>query len=304
MLDARQALIFVNRWKDSHEHREAFATLAGRAEALLNVAQALNAFEDVQPLLPYDIYRSIDLRIIADLRDALVSGKIPPGEVRQRAEARGQLHWARHDPSIQSLYRALAAAAELLERLPKLDLTIESFDAGIQKYAATWWQVDQLYRKFIHHSCESGQTALLEQLAQRIEGLYINEFVGKLAQRWQEWVDRCAVWSSSTIPVQREFFPRFVQSQTAEGRKLFVVISDALRYEAAVELQDRIRREDRWTAEIKPAVGVLPSFTQLGMAALLSEASPWVCDRPMEKPLKGRNNRPPLKRAYAALSGL
>ena len=133
-LDTRQAVMFVNRWKDSQEHRAAFATLSERAEGLLNISAALNQMEDVRPLLACDIYRRIDLRLLADLRDGLVAGTLPPGEVRQWAEAREQLHWARHDAGIKSLYRALAVAAQLVETLPKLDLTIESFDAGLEKY--------------------------------------------------------------------------------------------------------------------------------------------------------------------------
>lgn len=268
-LDARQAAIFVNRWKDSQEHREAFATLSERAEDLLNISTALNQMEDVRPLLTCDIYRRIDLRLLADLRDGLVTGTLPPAEVRQRAEAREALHWARFDPGIKSLYRALAVAAQLIETLPRLDLTIESFDAGLEKYAGTWCQVDQFYRQFVHYYSQSGQTALLEQLAARLEGLYVNEYLSQLSQRWQEWLDRSTAWASSTTPGQRDFFARFVQPQVADGRKVFVIISDALRYEAGCELMERIQREDRWTAEVKPMLGVLPSFTQLGMAALL-----------------------------------
>ena len=92
------------------------------------------------------------------------------------AEARSRLHWARHDKVLQSLYHSLAAAAELMEALPRLDLTIESFDAGIDKYTKTWWMIDQLYRRFIVHYTESNQTALLEKLAAKIEGLYVNEY--------------------------------------------------------------------------------------------------------------------------------
>lgn len=267
-LDPRQSQVFLNRWMDSGEHREAFEALSERADGMLNISAALNQVEDVRQLLPAQTYRRIDLKILADLRDGLVSGALAPTEVRQRSEARSQLHWARYGQGILSLYRALGVAAEFVETLPKLDLTIESFDAGVEKYASTWWRADQLYRKFICHLNASGQTALLEKLAARIEGLYVNEFVSKLAQRWQEWVDRCTQWSS-IIPSQRELVPRFLQPQIAEGRKVFVVVSDALRYEVAREVVENILREERWTADLKPVLGVLPSFTQLGMAALL-----------------------------------
>jgi uncharacterized protein (TIGR02687 family) len=268
-LDPRQSLVFLNRWMDSGEHREAFELLSERADGMLNISAALNQIEDVRPLLTVQTYRRIDLKILADLRDGLVNGALAPTEVRQRTDSRSQLHWARFDRGIQSLYRALGIAAELVETLPKLELTIESFDAGLEKYASTWWKADQLYRKFIFHLNESGQTALLEKLATRIEGLYVNEFVSKLAQRWQEWVDRCSQWSSSVVTNHRDFVPRSLQAQIAEGRKVFVIVSDALRYEAAREVVENILREERWTADLKPALGVLPSFTQLGMAALL-----------------------------------
>ncbi len=48
-----------------------------------------------------------------------------------------------------------------------------------------------------------------------------------------------------------------------------MVISDALRYEVADELLRLIRQEDRYEATLEPALAMLPSFTQLGMAALL-----------------------------------
>ena len=50
---------------------------------------------------------------------------------------------------------------------------------------------------------------------------------------------------------------------------MFVIISDALRYEAAADFAQRLRSANRWTAEVDAVFGVLPSYTQLGMAALL-----------------------------------
>jgi len=271
-IDPRQALVFLNRWKDSEEYRASFEALSERTDRLLNVSAVLNQMADVRPILTCETYKRIDMRIIADLRDGLVKGTLAPAEARQRAVARAHLHWARHDKALQSLYHSLAAAAELIEALPRLDLTIESFDAGLDKYAKTWWTIDQVYRRFILHYSESNQTALLEKLAAQVEGLYVNEFLSKLGQRWQEWIDRCTQWKSEAVASQRDLIARFVQPQVTDGRKVLVIISDALRYEAGRALLDRILAEDRWTGDIKPMLGVLPSVTQLGMAALLPPA--------------------------------
>ena len=42
-----------------------------------------------------------------------------------------------------------------------------------------------------------------------------------------------------------------------------------MRYEVGEELTALIRQEDRYDAEIEAALSMLPSYTQLGMAALL-----------------------------------
>ena len=69
--------------------------------------------------------------------------------------------------------------------------------------------------------------------------------------------------------MQHRFFKQQVSSFLNAGKKVFVIVSDALRYEVAEELLGLIRREDRYEASLKPAISVLPSYTQLGMAALL-----------------------------------
>ena len=65
------------------------------------------------------------------------------------------------------------------------------------------------------------------------------------------------------------FFENHVQPVLDRSAKLYVVISDALRFESVSELKERVIREDRYTCELEGMLGMLPSYTQLGMAALL-----------------------------------
>ena len=55
--------------------------------------------------------------------------------------------------------------------------------------------------------------------------------------------------------------------------KMAVIISDALRYDVADECLGKIRALDRFDAELNPIIGMLPSYTQLGMASLLPNTS-------------------------------
>src|SRR5262249_56538593 len=59
----------------------------------------------------------------------------------------------------------------------------------------------------------------------------------------------------------------------AENRRAFVVISDAFRYEAAQELVRELNGKYRFEATLSSQLGVLPSYTALGMASLLPHKS-------------------------------
>ena len=71
------------------------------------------------------------------------------------------------------------------------------------------------------------------------------------------------------IPNQADFYRTYVKPVTAAGNKVFVIISDALRYEVAVELTGKLLRETKGSAKITAIQSVFPSATIFGMAALL-----------------------------------
>lgn len=89
-------------------------------------------------------------------------------------------------------------------------------------------------------------------------------------------------------------------------KRLFVVISDALRYEAARDFADRLNSQagKGWQAEVDALLGVLPTFTQLGMAALLPGAQLGLNPNDATALVDGQSatgtdNRDKLLKAYA-----
>ncbi|MEJ7592060.1 MAG: BREX-1 system phosphatase PglZ type A [Planctomycetaceae bacterium] len=147
-------------------------------------------------------------------------------------------------------------------------LEMETFEDGIRRYTQTWWQIDSLYRQFVFHSRESNSTTLFVGLNQAVEQNYSNRFLLPLGDRWQAIVDQSEKWAPQSA--QREFFLNKVQTPfLAKNKKVCVIISDGLRYEIGHEFAERIRRENRYSAAISHMVTGLPSYTQLGMAALL-----------------------------------
>ena len=78
-------------------------------------------------------------------------------------------------------------------------------------------------------------------------------------------------WQIDKVPNQHQFYQRHVRPRLEEGenRRVFVIISDAFRYEAAQELTAELNGKYRFEADLSSQLGVLPSYTALGMASLL-----------------------------------
>jgi uncharacterized protein (TIGR02687 family) len=111
--------------------------------------------------------------------------------------------------------------------------------------------------------------SLLESLNNQIENLYSNNYLLKLNDTWQQVVDSSQRWDAAPLQKQQDFFEEYIEEYPRNQKKVVVIISDAMRSEVGEELLDRIKSEDRYAAELDEAVTMLPSYTQLGMAALL-----------------------------------
>ena len=259
------ALVFLRRWKDNVRHQAAFEALSADASDVLNIESDLQS-RDYRKLVELDLFELIDQKILSDLVRDGAQRTLAASATEQVVRRRRQSHWYdryRHP------YEAIDYAARFLAGLDSVDLTIHSLADGIQQYSRTWYEFDQLYRKFVYHAGQAGQPTLLAPLAEQVEKRYNNQFLLKLNNAWQVQVDACTRWDAPTILRQQEFYERQVGGFLRKGNKVYVVISDALRYEVADELLRLIRQEDRYDATLDPALAMLPSFTQLGMAALL-----------------------------------
>ncbi|WP_447018349.1 BREX-1 system phosphatase PglZ type A [Shewanella algae] len=197
---------------------------------------------------------------------ATVARTATAADVEQSVRQRRQSHWFSH---FEDVYLALDHAAQFLQTLDAVKLEMTSLADGVEKYAKSWYRLDQLYRKFVYHARKSGQASLLEELSAQIENQYTNNYLTRLNDRWQQFVDSAPSWTAAPIMLQRNFFSRCVKPFLERKTKVSVLISDAFRYEVGEELQSLIRREDRFEAELEPVLSMLPSYTQLGMAALL-----------------------------------
>jgi len=259
------ALVFLKRWKDSRQFEASFETLSGDCADILGIEQDLTK-RDFRNLIELDYFRLIDQKIISDLVSAVALRTITSGDVAVLVRQRRQGHWYRE---YRHLYEAIDYAAQFFNAMSESSLTMDSLVEGIERYSRIWFRLDQLYRKFTYHVRISGQASLMGSLADQVENFYSNNYLLKLNDHWQSFVDASKQWDASPVLLQRNFFDRYVKPFLNKDNKVCVIISDALRYEIGDELISLIRQEDRYDAQLEPALSMLPSYTQLGMAALL-----------------------------------
>ena len=115
----------------------------------------------------------------------------------------------------------------------------------------------------------SGEASLMDKLTDQIENLYSNNYLLRINDRFQSFVDGVREWKVQSIPLQKDFFRHWVRPFLLKKNKACVIISDAMRYEVGEELLSLIQKEDRYDAKIEAMLCMLPSYTQMGMAALL-----------------------------------
>ena len=256
--------------RNDRRSQEAMATLAKRAARDLDYKSKIEdaSFRD---LVAVDLFEETDQKIISDLARAVAEQTVTPREVTDVVRARQSSVWI---DNYKQLYTAVASASELLGELASLNLGMQSFDDGLERYRREWFRIDQLYRQFVYAARTAEYPKPLEALREQVEKRYTNKFVYELGNAWQQQVDQVEKWRSTVLRSQTAFYSRYVEPLVRDGdKKAVVIISDALRYEVADELGSLIRQEDRFDANLEAVLGVLPSYTQLGMAALLPHSS-------------------------------
>lgn len=272
------ALSFFNDWKNGVKTRETFKALSKAVAAKMNVAQDIAAVQ-IRDFGSLDVFRDIDAQIVKNLVAEADRGSMRADDAaRLISQRKDSCYWL----DFANAYQACEAAIRFFAALSTIDLT--SADAGdaIAKYAGSWYQIDQQYRLFIEFYNEAKKADdcvidLFESLKSKVNGQYVHSYLDKQSVTFQGYVNGMTEWKFDGVKMQRDFWKDWIANA---GVNVCVIISDGLRYEIGKELADAIEATHRYSAEITPMVSMLPSYTQLGMAALLPHKTLDICGGP------------------------
>ncbi|ATX77099.1 BREX-1 system phosphatase PglZ type A [Reinekea forsetii] len=270
-----------SRWRDSSRYYTSFDCISAWVANALGISDKISNLS-LEALAPVATFEAVERQIIVAMADVIPQADLKDlGRFQDVVSVRRDSYWAsRHkDDDTRRKYRviydALDAAISLfsLRRQHDDGFHYPSCDALYRAYQGELYQFDMAYRHY-HTAALVAQVDLLKKLDNEVENCYSYWFMDNLAKNWGERLDnenRLSDWRITDVPVQHQFYQHTVARALGrdKNKRVMVIISDAFRYEAAVELEQRVNEKRNSKATLTSQLGVVPSYTTLGMAALL-----------------------------------
>ncbi|WP_079914139.1 BREX-1 system phosphatase PglZ type A [Paenibacillus sp. 32352] len=263
------AFVFIDHWMHHKMDYLVYDQLAEMAEKEIRLADIVNQLP-VEEFKTADTFPYFDKAIIIYIANSLDARLEDYEEYSKLINLRRAKHFYE---KYQSIYEALYYTVKMFEFHKKYSLGIPKAQAldMFRAYVNDYHQLDTYYRKFYVAYDNESNSEILKKLKGMVENLYTNWFIGELNSHWSAAVqdEMKSSWVIPGIQNQKDFYRSFVSPKLHQGDRVFVIISDALRYEIAAELSDKLNSETKGACEIQPLLGVIPSVTKLGMASLL-----------------------------------
>ena len=215
------------------------------------------------------IHELILIKLMTEIADSIIDVNI----IRETVEKRRTCVWYEE---VKDFYEGILQIANMQDFFKEHTTGFHSAQAVKvwKEYITEYYKMDTYYRLFHRSYGRSLKTYhaklhdLFSHVMEKAEGLYKNWFLGQLGENWSkvcaEEMERYG--KILEVPQQTDFYKSKVKD--ADNR-VFVIISDALRYEVAADLAEQLRRETKSQVDLSSMQGIFPTITKFGMAALL-----------------------------------
>lgn len=262
---------FISEWMTGEHKQELVKILRNVEEELL----LRNRFNKV----PYDdlagteVFPCVNECILMQIMTEISNHIIDVDEIINMVEKRRTLAW----------YDDVACYFDGILQVANMQAFFLEHSAGFhtvearniwKEYIEDYYRMDTYYRKY-HLAFGKSLTVgndylddLFKQVTDKVEGLYTHRFLNDVGNNWSNaCADELAEYGRILeVPQQVDFYNQKVKP---ENNRVFVIISDAFRYEVAVSLAEQLRRETQSQVTLEACAGIFPTVTKFGMAALL-----------------------------------
>ena len=255
-------MAFVDQMMNSSLYKDSFRRISDKIYRSIDGDRIFKDYE-IENLTNIDVFKGIDKKIITWALDRLLdenlNAEVNGSSLVNICKSRKFKHFKdlysdQYDVLINAYYLILNKDFKAEDNI--LDLVAE--------YDNKYYKMDTYYRKFYYHLDRVENNGIFEELQTLVENIYINRYLDIISKEFSNRLD----YSNLKVKykLQKDFYDNFVAGR---NERIIVIISDAFRYEVGKELIERFKYDEKIEAEIEPQIGVLPSYTSLGMAVLL-----------------------------------
>lgn len=263
----------IHEWMHS-EYDDALYEIARQVEKHLHLEDRFSKLEVVD-LVNSDCLPCINECILRRFMNEINDNVIKADDIIKVVEKRRTMKWFKR---VRYYYDGLLQVANMQQFFQNHQSAfhIAEHDEMWKAYASDYYQMDKYYRLFhlaFNKSLKQSCTVLDDQyknVADYVENLYKNWFLQKVGTSWSNiTVDELEKDSKlAAISQQEDFYNKYVVPMKSNGR-VYVIVSDALRYEVAVQLTEELIQKTNGSAKLTNMQSIIPSVTKYGMAALL-----------------------------------
>lgn len=262
-------IIFIDHWINHKTDSAKYDMLSEEYEKEVNIAQIVNEL-DIEEIKDIDILKVFDRAIIKNIVDSLENKIEDYDKFIEIIRRRRTKHFYEQ---YESIYEALLNAVEMHKFYKKYSMGIPQKNSNklFKDYIEEYYKMDTYYRKFYYFYDLKPESNIINRLKTLVEGLYVNWYLPEIGTNWTYTIDDDMLrdWSIPGIVNQRDFYNTYIGPMLSKGDRVFVIISDALRYEAGIEIAEKLNEEVINSTNTYAMLSVAPSITKLGMAALL-----------------------------------
>ncbi|NEZ41026.1 BREX-1 system phosphatase PglZ type A [Paenibacillus alvei] len=259
-------IAFLDNLMNNVLYRARYNDLSRFVAADLNAAAV---FEEYKPedLVGCDTFAFMDNLIIHWVIERLMTedtgAKLNEMAIPQICQHRSKMHFGEF---YRLQYQVLEAAYYLIM---EANYNCPADMKGIiEQYCESDCLIDTHYRYFYYYFDQLSDSTPFEKLRDLAENIYTNKYMATIIPKWNASFTREEVVSA--LPLQRDFYSRYIRNSK---ERVIVIISDAMRYETGRSLWNKLQEDNKCNAKLEAMISVLPSYTGLGMAALLPHKS-------------------------------
>ncbi len=262
---------FISDWLHASDLQELYE-VARTVEAETRLYQRFSKLniEDLQDTECFPCVNEVILtKLMTQIKDHIIQVDV----ITQTVEKRRTCAW----------YDDLSSYYEGLLQIAKMQAFFLEHSAGFhtakakdiwREYTTDYYRMDSYYRAF--HLCFQRSLKasndllddLFKHVVEKVEALYSGWYLGGLGSNWSNVAaeDLEKHGYIQEVSRQTDFYQNNIRYSDT---RVFVIISDALRYEVAASLSEQLRRETQSKVALSSMCGIFPTITPYGMAALL-----------------------------------